>query len=119
MQGTEYWKTLSDELWRYVKHPEHKLDGCDGILRRKHITVDKIISIGKEASNIDSALVSLNRLEQNIYTDHKELGELIRKMTVKDAERIGINTSTLWKIKKRIIDGKTIQFSKKILNKFI
>ena len=119
MQGTEYWKTLSDELWRYVKHPEHKLDGCDGILRRKHITVDKIISIGKEASNIDSALVSLNRLEQNIYTDHKELEALIRKMTVKDAERIGINTSTLWKIKKRIIDGKTIQFSKKILKKLI
>ena len=102
-----------------MKHPEHKLDGDSGILRRKHIVVDKIMSIGKEANNVEGALVCLDKLEQNIYTDHKELEDFVCKMTVKDAERIGVNTSTLWKIKKRIIDGKTIQFSKKILKKLI
>jgi hypothetical protein len=119
MEGVEYWKTLSDELWRYVKHPEHKFDGYEGILHRKHIVVDKITSIGKEANNVEKALVCLNKLEQNIYTDQKELEKLIRKMTVKDAERIGMNTSTLWKAKKRVRNRKPIHFSKKIRDKLL
>lgn len=86
---------------------------------RKHIKVDKIISIGKEANNVDSALVSLNKLDQNIYTDHKELEKIVGKMTVKDAERAGINTSTLWKAKKRIKEHKPVRFSKKIMDKLL
>lgn len=119
MDGVEYWKTLSDELWRYVKHPEHKFDGDEGILHRKHILVDKITSIGKEANNIDSALVSLKKLEQNIYTDNKELEKIIGKMTVKDAKKVGINTSTLWKAKKRIKERKPVHLSTKILKKLM
>ncbi len=38
-------------------------------------------------------------------------------MKVKDAERIGINTSTLWKIKKRIKERKPAHLSKNILKK--
>ena len=119
MKGAEYWKTLNDELWRYVKHPEHKFDGYKGVLQRKHIKVDKIIYIGKESNNVDSALASLNKLEQNIYTDHKDLEKTIVEMTVKDAERVGINTSTLWKAKKRIKERKPVRFSKKIMNKLL
>ena len=43
--------------------------------------------------------------------------EPIRKMTVKDAERIGINTSTIWKAKKKIKEGKTVHLSNKIIKK--
>ena len=36
IEGVEYWKTLSDELWRYVKHPEHKFDGYEGFYKKTH-----------------------------------------------------------------------------------
>ena len=53
LPSTAYWKSLQDVLIRYINHSDNKFDYIDGIAQRKHITVDRIRYIGKEANNLD------------------------------------------------------------------
>lgn len=52
MDGEQYFESLADELYTCINHSEAKLEGDSGILKRRHILMDKIAYIGKEANNI-------------------------------------------------------------------
>ena len=117
MEGMQYWKPLSEELAQYINHKEHKLEGETGILQRKHITVDNINYIGKEANNIEEVISGLDKLNQNYYYDKNELKERLLKLSIRDAENLGIKKITLMKIRKRIRNGKDIILRKKVLSK--
>jgi len=54
------------------------------------------------------------KIEKN---DNVELREKILRMTVAERERLGINKSTLWHIKKNLSEGKTPKIYQKILLK--
>ena len=70
MKGEEYFKTLADELWHYINKKEAKLEeGENGIMKRRHIIVDKIGYIGKEADKIESNLGGLNGPEVDVSHD--------------------------------------------------
>ena len=49
--------------------------------------------------------------------DNLELKEKVLRMTVAERERLGINKSTLWYIKKNLSEGKTPKIYQKILLK--
>jgi hypothetical protein len=50
-----YWKTLQSMVHDYMNHPESKFRNSQrtGTMRRRHLVVDNIIYIGKEAAGID------------------------------------------------------------------
>ena len=53
LQGKEYWKTMDEVFLDYFNHPESKFEGDKGILRRRHLSADRIIYLGKEANKIE------------------------------------------------------------------
>lgn len=112
LQGIEYWKPLQDVIFNYINHPESKYDGDIGILKRKHIKPDKIIRLGKEANKIEP-----NKNNPTIYLNPTEIEEEIRQTTPKEAKKKGINKMTLWKIKKRLQEGKPLNLRTKNLQK--
>ena len=52
-------------------------------------------------------------------SDSKELRQKILKLTVHEAQKIGINKSTLWYLKKRAKLQKPLKFYKKIMKNII
>ena len=56
------------------------------------------------------------RLNRN---DNLELRYKVLSMTPEERERLGINKSTLWYIKKNLIEGKTPKIYEKILKKIV
>jgi hypothetical protein len=100
IDGMQYWKPLSEELAQYINHKEHKLEGETGVLQRRHIVVDNLNYIGKEANNIEEVISGVDRLDQNYYYDKNELKERLLMLSIRDAEKLGIKKITLMKIKK-------------------
>ena len=43
--------------------------------------------------------------------------EMVSSMTVEERKRLGINKSTLWRIKKNLSDGKILKIYEKVLLK--
>jgi len=117
-EGLEYWKSLSDTLWKYVNHRESKLEGDIGILERKHVKVDGIIHIGKETGNMEETGI-LENPSYTAYQNEDELKEKILKRTSREARIIGLNTETLRKIKNRIVNTKQMRLKRKVLAKLI
>lgn len=116
LQGLEYWRSLSDTLWKYIKHKESKLEGDNGILERKHVNVDGIIYIGKETENIEETGI-LELPSYTTYIDEEELKKKLLKITPKEAREIGLNEETLRQIKKRILEGKKLRLYSKTAKK--
>jgi len=119
MQGIEYFKTLEDELWGYVTHPESKLDGDKGLLQKRHFAADRVIYIGKEADKIDEKR-GLERIDYNIYTSPKDIERVISKVLSlkwEDAKRIGMPRSQYYKIISMAKNGKLPNFRGKTMRK--
>jgi hypothetical protein len=112
LQGLEYWRSLSDTLWKYIKHKESKLEGGTGILERRHVNVDGIIYIGKETENIEETGI-LELPSYTTYIDEEELKKKLLKITPKEAREIGLNEETLRQIKKRIAKNKPLKIYSK------
>ena len=93
-----------------LKNPESKLDGNEGILKRKSIVVSRIIHIGKESNDLDK--VRIFGLDSNSYVVYEDLSELERKfrefsllileLNPKDVKKFGISRQTLWNVKQKI-----------------
>jgi hypothetical protein len=105
-QGAEYFKSLSTTILQYIEHMEHKFEGDTGILERKHIQVDGLVYIGKEANNIEDQ--PLNVTKPQTFVNMEEIMNIILALTPKEARKLGINhRSTLKRMKDRIMrEGK-------------
>ncbi len=105
MKGDHYFKSLADELYTYIDHPESKLEGAVGVLQRRHIVADKIVHIGKEADNIGQNLSGLETVDQNIFENRKDITKL-KQMYWEDVKSSGISRMQFFRIKKRLMKGK-------------
>ncbi len=115
-----YWKPLSIVLEDYINHHESKFDGDLGLLRRKHITINKnsIRYIGKESNNLEIA--EILGVQQDDYVEYSNRDniilnnkELILSLKPKDVERYGIAKEVLIRVKKHIRVGNISKIKKK------
>ena len=117
-EGSHYFKPLSRTILQYIDHPENKFDGDIGVLKRKHIHVDGVVYIGKEANNIDEQALKVK--EAQIFINEEELKKKILSLTPKGARKLGIKyRSTLKKMKERIESGKDVTLKTKAVKKII
>jgi hypothetical protein len=98
MRGSHYFKPLSKTIGQYCDHPEYKYDGDTGLLTRKQIHSDWILQIGKEANNIEDQPVEGGIVP--VFKNKEREREMIVQMRQCDAERMGINWGTRWRMKK-------------------
>jgi outer membrane lipoprotein-sorting protein len=105
-----------------MRNPESKLDGNEGVLYRKNITVSQITHIGKESNNLDK--VQTFGADLNSYVVYEDRNDLERrfvelslrilKLEPKDVKKFGISRQTLWNIKKKIILKQISKVSRKV-----
>jgi hypothetical protein len=118
MNGQHYFKNLADELSDYRDHPEAKLEGTVGLLQRRHITVDKIMYIGKEADKIEDNLSGLDNVNYNVYDNPEQIkGFFLKKW--KEVKSSGISRRQFYDRKKQIKAGKIPKLSGKVLRKIL
>ena len=105
-----------------MDHNDNKYDGSIGELRRKQIVINDIEHIGKESNNLEeSEVIGVSDNDYVIYDNKTEqkITDVIKNMTTKDARRIGLSKRHLFRLKKRIKEGKRIMLKKKTLNKLL
>jgi hypothetical protein len=104
-EGSHYFKSLSRTIMQYVDHLEHKFDGNIGILERKHVHVDSVVYIGKEANNINEQELDVKKAQE--FIDVEFICNFILKLTPEKAMEIGIkHRSALAYLKKKAKEGK-------------
>ena len=105
-----------------MDHNDGKYDGGIRELRRKQINIGEIEHIGKESNNLEeSEVIGVSDSDYVIYDNKTEqkIIEIIRNMTTKDAKRIGLSKMQMFRLKKRIKEGKKIVLKKKTVNKLM
>jgi hypothetical protein len=96
-QGSQYYKPLSKTILQYIDHPEFKYDGNVGQLERRHIQVSEIVHIGKEANNIEDEPLETGNVQ--VFKNEEKERLRIVEMRQCDAEKLGINRGTRWRMK--------------------
>ena len=117
-----YWKPFSEFLLDYMNHNDGKYDGNIGELKRKQIDIGEIEHIGKESNNLEeSEVIGVSDNDYVIYDNKTEqkIADVIKNMTTKDARRIGLSKRHLFRLKKRVKEGKQIVLKKKTLKKLV
>ena len=103
-----------------MNHNDGKYDGNIGELKRKQIDIGEIEHIGKESNNLEeSEVIGVSDNDYVIYDNKTEqkISDVIKNMTTKDAERIGLSKMQMFRLKKKIKEGKRIVLKKKTINK--
>ncbi len=103
-----------------MNHNDGKYDGGMGELRRKQIVINDIEHIGKEPNNLEeSEVIGVSDNDYVIYDNKTEqkIVDIIRDMTTKDARHIGLSKRHLFRLKKKISEGKRIVLKRKTLKK--
>lgn len=118
-ENTEYyWKPLSEVFFDFYNHKEEKFDGDVGELTRKHIQIDHIDLIGKEANDIEETVITGVRNEDYVYY-HKNfkqnVTQKIEALTKDEAKSRGITNWQYNYIRRCLKDGKVPKFKKKTL----
>jgi len=98
-QGLQYYKPLSKTILQYIDHPESKYVGDVGQLERRHIHVSEIIHIGKEANNIEDEPLEMGNIQ--VFRNEEKERLRIVEMRQCDAERVGIDRKTRWRMRKK------------------
>jgi len=115
LEGEEYWKSLADDLINYYNHPEAKLEGDIGTLKRRQMQIDAYTYIGKESNDIDETGILLTPYYNKFQSLAMRLNKL-QCITAKEAKCVGINRNTLHYLKLRAMSG-NLRTSKKIQQK--
>lgn len=116
MKGQQYFKSLADELWSYIEHPEAKLNGTHGMLQRKHLQVDRLFYIGKEVDKIEENMSGLDNLDQNVYQNPKEAVSFFSRPW-KEVKECGISKMQFYRIRKKLNSDKKLILRKRTLIK--
>ena len=117
-----YWKPFSEFLFGYIDHNDGKYDGDIGELHRRRIEIGGIEHIGKESNNLDETEVIGGSGNDYVIYDNKteqKIIDVIRNMTTKDARHIGLSKMQMFRLKKKVQQGKQIVLKKKTLKKLI
>jgi len=108
LRGKQYWKSFWDTFDEYLRHPESKFDGNNGVLERKHVFVSEIKHIGKESDVLNEPF-GLDEFSYEFYEDperidreFQENADKIMNLEPKDVLDGGINRTTLWTVKEKI-----------------
>ena len=121
LEPQEYWKTLESVLEDYITHEESKLDGITGVLKRKHLEIDKnsIRYIGKESNELEiSKILGVSEEYTIEYVNlQKKLRTIIGKLTLKIAEKLGISRREYYYLKSKLKQLGTIKLKEKTLHK--
>jgi len=111
-----YWHTLEDVLTQYVRHNDNKFDyDHEGFAQRKHIINDRIRYIGKESNNLEDNLNGLDDPDYLEYDNIEDFKQWIFSLKPKDVKDKEISERTLYKIKHKIKQGKTLNPKTKIV----
>ena len=105
-----------------MDHNDGKYDGDIGELKRKQIVINDIEHIGKESNNLEeSEVIGVSDDNYVIYDSRTEqkIAGAIRNMTTKDARRIGLSKIQMFRLKKKIKEGKKIVLKKKTIKKLL
>lgn len=86
-QGLAYWRNLADTLYDYINHPEAKLDGSVGILKRKSVFIEELQVIGKEVNSLNIEVLKLKQPNEFI----PEVENNVHKISSKEARSKGIS----------------------------
>ncbi len=92
-----------------MDHNDNKYDGDIGELRRKQIIIGDVEHIGKESNNLEeSEVIGVSDNDYVIYDNKSDqkIIDIIRNMTTKDAKRIGLSKMQMFRLKKKIKEGK-------------
>jgi hypothetical protein len=76
------------------------MDSTPGFLERKHIHVSEVVHIGKEANNIDDEPLDGGIVQ--VFRDEKKERQRIVEMRQCDAERMGVDRKTRWRMKEKL-----------------
>ena len=117
MEGLQYFQSLADTLYNYIRHPEAKLDGGIGRLERKRITVDHITYIGKEANRIDDNVSGLDKIQYNVYNNTSDFEKIILNKNWSDIKQCSIPESQFYAMRKQLQAGKRLKLSRKTLSR--
>ena len=82
--------------------------------------LNDIEHIGKESNNLEeSEVIGVSDDDYVIYDNKSEqkIADVIKNMTTKDARHIGLSKRHLFRLKKRIKEGKKIALERKTLKK--
>lgn len=88
------------------------------MLQRRHITVDKIMYIGKEADKIEDNLSGLDNLNYNVYDNPEQIKGFFSKRW-KEVKTSGISRRQFYYIKRQIKAGRMPTPSSKVLRKIV
>lgn len=115
-----YWKPLTEVIEDYLDHKEAKSEGDIGLLRRRHITIDKnsIHRIGKETNELEESLVI--GVEDENYTEYIKQDAIIQRLlslSAKEAQKFGISRAEFYKVREKYIKGEEFELNKKTINK--
>jgi hypothetical protein len=112
----------SSFLFDYFEHNDNKYEGNLGELKRRQIGIGSIEYIGKEPNNLEETeVIGVSDNDYVIYDNKTEqkITNVIKNMTTKDAERIGLSKMQMFKLKKHIKEGKKVVLKRKTLKKLM
>lgn len=116
-----YWKLLSEVFDEYVNHPESKMDGNIGKMRRKRLSFDKsfLRYIGKEANELEeSEVIGTSDSSYVSYDKPHNFTDIVQKMDAKEALKAGISRRHFFRLQSRIKRrGKSLKIHKKTQRK--
>lgn len=101
-QGAQYFKPLSGTIMHYIEYMEHKFEGDTGVLERKHIQVDGLVYIGKEANNIEEQPLDVEKPQ--VFINEEEIKNFILALTPEEARKIGISRNEPYYLKKNVVE---------------
>ena len=105
-----------------MDHKDNKYEGDIGELRRKQINIGEIEHIGKESNNLEeSEVIGVSDNDYVIYDNKsaQKITDVIRNMTTKDAKHIGLSKMQMFRLKKKIKEGKNIALKRKTVKRLI
>jgi len=116
-EGTQFFKPLSRTILQYIEHMENKFEGDIGVLGRKHIQVNGLIYIGKEANNIEDQPLDVTKPQ--VFIDMEEIKKIILTLTPQEARECGVDRSNLMRIKNRMKNGELSNLKTKAVKRLV
>ena len=116
-QGSHYFKPLSQTILEYASHPEYKFGGEIGLLKRRHLEINNIVHIEKEANNIDDQALDIKKAQ--MFLDRAKIMEMILALSQKEVEEHGVDRKTFQIMKQRIWKNGTINPKTRVIRRFL
>lgn len=114
-----FWKPLSDAFEDYTKKKENKMEGDEGLLKRRHLEISKfsINHIGKETNDIEVSEVI--GVTSDSDTNYFQFAEIIKAIKISDGHKVGLKPSVIQDLKKSLKEKKELNIQSKTKKKLL